>query len=150
VKKFTHEVVTLWYRPPDVLLGNTHYSTAVDIWGIGCIFAEMVSGRPLFAGSNDADQVNRIFKILGTPTADSWPSMTSMPKYSAAMVQQQYSGKKLSAMLPRLGREGLDLLEHLLQPDPAKRVSAREAMRHIYFADLHMQMAAAAGAAMYH
>jgi len=60
-------------EPPDVLLGSTHYSTAVDIWGIGCIFAEMCMGKPLFAGSNDSDQLIRIFKILGTPTPATWP-----------------------------------------------------------------------------
>ena len=94
----------------------------------------MVMGRPLFCGSNDGDQVNRIFKILGTPGADTWPSMTSMPKYNPAL--PLYPGKKLSQILPRLGGVGLDLLERLLQPDPGKRVSAREAMKHPYFADL--------------
>ena len=91
-------------------------------------------GRPLFCGSNDSDQVNRIFKVLGTPSFDSWPSMTSMPKYNPAF--HTYPGKKLSAILPRLGAVGLDLLERLLQPDPGKRISAREAMKHPYFADL--------------
>ena len=91
-------------------------------------------GRPLFCGSNDADQVSRIFKVIGTPNADSWPSMSSMPKYSSNL--QLYPGKKLSQILPRLGPVGLDLLERLLQPDPGKRISAREAMRHPYFTDL--------------
>uniref|UniRef100_A0A0A9WUZ6 Cell division protein kinase 5 n=1 Tax=Lygus hesperus TaxID=30085 RepID=A0A0A9WUZ6_LYGHE len=70
VKKFTHEVVTLWYRSPDVLLGSTQYGTPVDIWSVGCIFAEMATGLPLFAGKNDADQLLQIFKFLGTPSAD--------------------------------------------------------------------------------
>lgn len=79
VKKFTHEVVTLWYRSPDVLLGSTQYGTPVDIWSVGCIFAELATGVPLFAGKNDADQLLQIFKFLGTPNADVWPSMNQYP-----------------------------------------------------------------------
>merc|ERR1712023_512560 len=60
VRSYTHEVVTLWYRAPDVLMGSRKYSTPVDIWSVGCIFAEMVSGRPLFPGSDDNDQLRRI------------------------------------------------------------------------------------------
>ena len=63
VKNYTHEVVTLWYRPPDVLLGNKTYGTTVDMWSIGCIFAEMVSGKPLFPGNSESDQLKKIFKI---------------------------------------------------------------------------------------
>ena len=91
-------------------------------------------GRPLFCGSNDSDQVSRIFKVLGTPSHDSWPSMSHMPKYNPAF--PIYPGKKLATLLPRMSHAGLDLLEKLLQPDPAKRISAREGMRHVYFSDL--------------
>ena len=91
-------------------------------------------GRPLFCGSNDSDQVSRIFKVLGTPSYDSWPSMQHMPKYNPNF--PNYPGRKLSTLLPRMSNAGLDLLERLLQPDPAKRISAREGMRHAYFNDL--------------
>jgi cyclin-dependent kinase len=75
VRNYTHEVVTLWYRAPDILMGSRHYSTTVDIWSVGCIFAEMLNGRPLFPGSNESDQLLRIFKTLGTPTQQSWPGV---------------------------------------------------------------------------
>jgi len=61
VKNFTHEVVTLWYRAPDILLGSKNYTTSVDIWSVGCIFAEIVNRLPLFQGHNDRDQLNKIF-----------------------------------------------------------------------------------------
>lgn len=70
VKSFTHEVVTLWYRPPDVLLGSKNYNTSIDIWSVGCIFAEMSNLKPLFAGSNETDQLKKIFRVLGTPNAN--------------------------------------------------------------------------------
>merc|ERR1712185_459314 len=74
VRSYTHEVVTLWYRAPEVLMESTCYSTPLDIWSCGCIFVEMATGRPLFPGSRDQDQLVRIFKILGTPTVAPWPS----------------------------------------------------------------------------
>lgn len=67
VRSYSHEVVTLWYRAPDVLMGSRQYSTSIDLWSTGCIMAEMATGRPLFPGSSIKDQLIRIFKILGTP-----------------------------------------------------------------------------------
>jgi cyclin-dependent kinase len=139
VKKYTHEVVTLWYRPPDVLLGSTKYSSHVDIWGVGCIFAEMCTGRPLFCGANDADQLIKIFKIIGTPTRQDWPTMAEMPDYHNKYKDgiPMYEGHKLKAILGgRLDRLGVDLLERMLQPDPLKRITARDAMKHPYFDEL--------------
>ena len=65
-KTYSNEVVTLWYRPPDVLLGSTEYSTPIDMWGVGCIFYEMASGRPLFPGSTVEDELHLIFKVMGS------------------------------------------------------------------------------------
>lgn len=72
VKNFTHEVVTLWYRAPDILLGSKNYTTSVDIWSVGCIFAEIVNRQALFPGADDKDQLNKIFQIRGTPSLDEW------------------------------------------------------------------------------
>ncbi len=67
VRPYSREVVTLWYRAPEILLGATEYSTGIDVWAIGCIFAELVTKKPLFAGDSDIDQLYRIFRVLGTP-----------------------------------------------------------------------------------
>lgn len=75
------QVVTLWYRAPDVLMGSRKYSTPVDIWSVGCIFGEIASGRPLFPGSSEEDQLIRIFRLLGTPTEETWPSMATLPDF---------------------------------------------------------------------
>ncbi|KAH8849461.1 Cyclin-dependent kinase 14, partial [Schistosoma japonicum] len=74
-RTYSHEVVTLWYRPPDVLLGSTCYTASLDIWGVGCIFTEMISGVATFPGSKDS--------IMGTPSEDSWPGVSKLPKYKA-------------------------------------------------------------------
>jgi serine/threonine protein kinase len=81
VKNYTNEVVTLWYRPPDVLMGSKNYSTSIDIWSVGCIFAEMVLMKPLFQGNSEKDQLKKIFKLLGVPSSESWPGLTELPEY---------------------------------------------------------------------
>jgi len=134
VKKYTHEVVTLWYRPPDVLMGNTKYSTQVDMWGVGCIFAEMSIGQPLFCGSSNSSQLFKIFKIMGTPTKQSWPEMVNLSEYKESF--PKYKARKLKNYVPKLGKQGLDILVKFLQYDPMKRISAKAAMKHEYFADL--------------
>ncbi|KAF7233039.1 hypothetical protein EG68_05100, partial [Paragonimus skrjabini miyazakii] len=85
-RTYSHEVVTLWYRPPDVLLGSTCYTASLDIWGVGCIFTEMVSGVATFPGSKDSiDQLDKIFRIMGTPSEATWRGVSKLPKYKALL-----------------------------------------------------------------
>lgn len=80
---YTHEVVTLWYRAPEILLGCKYYSTGVDVWSLGCIFAEMILKRPMFPGDSEIDQLFRIFRVLGTPTEDTWPGVSQFSDYKS-------------------------------------------------------------------
>jgi len=139
VRNYTHEVVTLWYRAPDVLMGSRKYSTPVDIWSVGCIFAEMVNGRPLFPGSSEQDQLMKIFKTLGTATKKTWPSMADLPDYKTVETFPVYPVQSLKKICRRLDNVGLELLGRMLQFDPAKRISAETAMKHPYFKDLKLQ-----------
>lgn len=134
VRNYTHEVVTLWYRAPDVLMGSRKYSTSVDIWSVGCIFAEMVNGRPLFPGSSEADQLLKIFKILGTPSPNSWATMAELPEYKDNF--PLYPGVSLKKVVRRLDPVGLNLLAKMLEYDPMSRISADAALQHPYFKDL--------------
>lgn len=110
VRNYSHEVVTLWYRAPDVLLGSRKYSTPIDIWSAGCIFAEMVTGKPLFPGANEADELRLIFKALGTPTEQSWPAVTGLPDWHKYTFSK-YAGYKLSQLVPGLDEDGYNLLD---------------------------------------
>jgi len=136
VRSYTHEVVTLWYRAPDVLLGSRKYGTAVDIWSIGCIFAEMVNGRPLFPGSSEQDQLTRIFKTLGTPNPKAWPGLVDLPDFKQAEQFPKYPPQALKKIVRRLDSVGLELLGRMLQFDPTRRISAELALKHPYFKDL--------------
>lgn len=84
MRAYTHEVVTLWYRAPEILLGTKYYSTGVDVWSLGCIFAEMILKRPMFSGDSEIDQLFKIFRILGTPDECVWEGISHMPDYKSS------------------------------------------------------------------
>ena len=141
VKNYTHEVVTLWYRPPDVLLGNKTYGTTVDMWSIGCIFAEMVTGKPLFNGKNDMDQLKKIFKIKGTPNENYASSLKELPEWSANDNNfENFPEQDIKTIVKNLDPEGIDLLQKFLQLEPEKRISAEEALKHPFFDDILADM----------
>lgn len=127
------QVVTLWYRAPEILLGGRQYSTGVDMWSVGCIFAEMVTRKPLFPGDSEIDEIFKIFRILGTPTESEWPGVTSFPDFKASF--PKWSRQDIATVVTNLDDEGLDLLDALLVYDPAARISAKQAILHEYFQD---------------
>jgi cyclin-dependent kinase 2 len=135
IKTYTHEVVTLWYRAPEILLGGRQYSTPVDIWSVGCIFAEMAQKRPLFMGDSEIDQLFKIFKILGTPNEDTFPGVTSLPDFKPTF--PKWKPQNLERLNPNLCSNGIDLLSQMVCFDPAKRISARAALSHPYFHDFN-------------
>ncbi|KAL8707421.1 MAG: hypothetical protein Q9220_007540 [cf. Caloplaca sp. 1 TL-2023] len=137
VNTFSNEVVTLWYRAPDVLLGSRTYNTSIDIWSAGCIMAEMYTGRPLFPGTTNEDQLQKIFRLMGTPSERSWPGITSFPEYKAGW--HVYATQDLRMILPTVEPAALDLLGRCLQLRPEMRVGAKEACGHAWFRDLNMQ-----------
>mmetsp|Transcript_13047 Transcript_13047/g.26108 ORF Transcript_13047/g.26108 Transcript_13047/m.26108 type:complete len:299 (+) Transcript_13047:252-1148(+) len=134
VRTYTHEVVTLWYRAPEILLGSKHYSTPVDMWSIGCIFAELVMRRPLFPGDSEIDELFRIFRVLGTPNEELWPGVTQLPDYKPTF--PHWNPKPLAEVMNGMDAQALDLLAQTLIYEPSKRVSAKGAMLHRYFDDL--------------
>ena len=103
-------MVTLWYRPPGVLFGAKLYSTSIDMWSAGCIFAELANaGRPLFPGNDVEDQLKRIFKMLGTPTDDTWAGMVQLPDYKPFPIY--HPNMSWQQVVPKLSAKGRDLLQ---------------------------------------
>ncbi|KFR17444.1 Cyclin-dependent kinase 3, partial [Opisthocomus hoazin] len=131
LRMYTHEVVTLWYRAPEILLRCKYYLTAVDIWSIGCIFAEMVIGKAMFPGDSEIDQLFQIFRTLGTPTEATWPGVTQLPDYNREF--PRWARKEMKEIVPKLDRDGRDLLVQLLLYDPKRRITAQAALQHQYF-----------------
>ncbi|KAI4574814.1 hypothetical protein MJT46_004093 [Ovis ammon polii x Ovis aries] len=154
---YSSEVVTLWYRPPDALLGATEYSSELDIWGAGCIFIEMFQGQPLFPGvSNILEQLEKIWEVLGVPTEDTWPGVSKLPNYNPEWfplpkpqsLQNVFNRNEASGEIlclshfSRLGRapEAEDLASQMLKGFPRDRVSAQDALVHNYFSVLPAQL----------
>ena len=134
IKTLTHEILTLWYRAPEILLGQKEYSTPVDIWSIGLIFYEMAHRKPLFAGDCEIDQIFKIFQMFGTPNEKTWPGVTKLPEFKLTF--PQFKGKGISSYNRNIDNIGLDLLSRMIQLDPCKRISAKQALQHPYFNDL--------------
>ncbi|KAK1576931.1 hypothetical protein Q3G72_017584 [Acer saccharum] len=142
LKPYTHLVVTLWYRAPELLLGAKQYSTAIDMWSLGCIMAELLSKEPLFNGKTEFDQLDKIFRTLGTPNETIWPGFTKLPGVKVNFVKHQYNllRKKFPATSftgsPVLSDAGFDLLNKLLTYDPEKRITAEDALNHDWFREV--------------
>jgi len=133
-KTYSNEVVTLWYRPPDVLLGSNEYTTSIDMWGVGCVFYEMISGKALFPGSTVDEEITLIFKALGTPT-DPSSFLTKLPlfvKFKTPILPNKFK-YYLSRIQMRLDDSSKDLLEMLLKYEPDERLSCQDAYKHSYF-----------------
>ena len=136
---YSHEVVTLWYRPPDVLLGCTNYTTTLDMWGVGCILGELVSGIAMFPGQKDtSDQLKKIWQILGTPTPDTWPQIVDFPDYGKHSYSPRYPPQDLLRLIPgfKASSEALDLCQNLLRYKPNKRIGTKESLAHAFFSCL--------------
>jgi len=134
IPQYTHEVVTVWYRPLEILLGSKLYSVPVDLWGIGCILGEMATGAPLFPGDSEIDTAFKIFQKLGTPTDVVWPGVTLLPDFKATFPKWEPKGwVNIRNTLAQVGSPGVELLEQLMHYDPKLRVSARRALMHPYF-----------------
>ncbi|XP_065348288.1 cyclin-dependent kinase 1-like [Cloeon dipterum] len=131
LRAYTHEVVTLWYRAPEILLGGLRYSCPVDIWSIACIFAEMVNKRPLFQGDSEIDQIFRIFRTLRTPDEEIWPGVSELPDYKPTFPQWRQNNLKSS--MPTMSPAALDILQKMLIYCPGQRLTAKDAVKHPYF-----------------
>lgn len=128
--KMTCQVITRWYRPPELLFGCRYYSGGGDMWSVGCIFAELMLRTPYLPGESDVDQIKTIFRALGTPTEEEWPGYTSLPDYVSV---GHFPKTPLRDLFTAASSEAINLLAKFLAYDPMRRISAREALNHAYF-----------------
>ncbi|KAJ8258929.1 hypothetical protein COCON_G00179410 [Conger conger] len=124
----TPVVVTLWYRAPEVLLQSS-YATPVDIWSTGCIFAEMFRRKPVFCGESEVDQLGKIFEVIGLPAEEDWPTDVTLSRRNFSPVNH----RPITDFVPEISPQGADLLLEMLAFDPLRRISALNALDHLYF-----------------
>ncbi|KAI4313585.1 hypothetical protein L6164_026550 [Bauhinia variegata] len=129
----TKHVGTFWYMAPEVLFGSTKYSTSCDMWSVGCIFAEMLLGQPLFSATEQSQALKDIFSLLGTPTEETWPGITTL-----CNLDPPTEPKDLANEFPNLEPAGLDLLSKMLCVYPNHRISAEDALEHEFFNGIEM------------
>ncbi|KAG1674414.1 hypothetical protein FOA52_012941 [Chlamydomonas sp. UWO 241] len=143
--RLTNRVITLWYRPPELLLGSESYGPEIDMWSVGCIFAELLVGKPMFPGNDEPDQLDKIFKTLGTPTEATWPGFSKIRDAKMVPMKYKYPSQVRKWLKEQAQRSGpgavhnirdekcFQLLEKMLALDPTKRVSAMDAFSDEYF-----------------
>jgi renal tumor antigen len=132
---FTEYISTRWYRPPECLLTDGYYNHKMDYWGVGCVFFEVISLFPLFPGTNELDQVNKIHNILGTPSKD------LLAKYQKLATHMEFDfptkqGTGISKLIPNVSQEAQDVIIKLLAYNQDHRISAGQALKHPYFKEI--------------
>lgn len=127
------DVATLWYRPPEMLLGAHHYSTPLDMWAVGCIVLEMFVGNAIFRGNSEFGQLVEIFQKLGTPNDDIWPGFTSLPFFRDNF--PKFTPQKIRDIAPALDNDGCEFVYKFLTYDPSLRISARQALSESWVAN---------------
>lgn len=132
-RAYTALVVTRWYRPPELLLGERKYTTAVDMWGVGCVFGEMFTHKPILVGKTDSHQAQLIFSLVGPPNGINWPKAASLPNKTELNLGLTCKRTLESRFADLMTDDGVDLLSGLLQLDPYKRLNADDALAHEYF-----------------
>lgn len=130
-REYTNCVVTRWYRPPELFLGERRYTSAIDMWGVGCVFGELLRSRPIIQGQDDIDQLKKIFYLCGSPNQDNMPGWDRLP--DAKKVRFDTTPRRVRDEYSHYDTVAADLLDKLLVLDPTKRLTALEALEHDYF-----------------
>ncbi|MCL7034113.1 hypothetical protein MKW94_013069 [Papaver nudicaule] len=131
-RPLTSRVVTLWYRPPELLLGATNYGIAVDLWSTGCILAELYAGKPIMPGRTEVEQLHKIFKLCGSPSEDYWKK-SKLPHATIFKPQHPYT-RCFVETFKDFPPAALELMETLLSVDPVDRGTAASALKREFFA----------------
>ena len=129
-RPLTHQVVTRWYRSPELLFGARLYGTGIDIWAVGCIGAELMLRKPFLAGDSDLSQLTEIFEVCGSPTEEKWPGVSKLPDFIKYV---DMPGVPLEDIFTATGDDFIELINQCLLLNPIKRCTASQALQSMYF-----------------
>lgn len=139
-RRYTNRVITLWYRPPELLLGANEYGPSVDMWSVGCLLAELLTRKPLFPGKDEAEQLDLIFQVMGSPNEVTWPGWRNLPQARLVSDSRVYPPKLERYFKKQAAHSSapsspaiIDLLTNMLRLDPERRISAADALGHRWF-----------------
>lgn len=135
IPDYTNRVITIWYRPPELLLGSTDYGREVDIWGVGCLLIELYSKIAAFQGFDEIGQLYKIFNVMGTPNIENWPDMENLPWFEMLKPKINKASTFKNEYESIMSEQSFDLAVKLLTLNPKKRLTAREALEHPYFTE---------------
>lgn len=131
-KPYSHQIATRWYRAPELLYGARYYTSSIDVWSIGCIIGELLNKSPLFPGETDIEQLAIVLRYLGTPTSETWPDLSMLPDYNK-ITFPYHKGVPWENTFEDTEPEVIDLIGKILIYNSSKRLTAKEALSHVYF-----------------